>query len=363
MNGSMHSLGNGRYRVRWREPGGKARSRTLDTRTQAKRWLAHVRNGTAVGELPSAAQAVTLGSFLDEWWHAKATQVRPKTAEGYESILRLHVPGAMKASLVRSITTGDIERVLRGIAASGKTVTARNTRAILHQVFQDCVRAGLANLNPVSAARLPREPLRSRLARSERPACPSPREVWNIAYAMPEWARAIVLVGGFAGLRWGEIAGLARDDVDLEQCEIRVERAWSDLTGELGPTKTPASVRTVVFAESIRFELARHLSDHATNQITFPSARGLRLHHSNFMARVWRPMKLSLGVPWRFHDLRHTYASILIDRGVGPAAVARMMGHSSSAVTLRVYVDSWDGVEDRVRSAFAVVPDLGSDVA
>lgn len=363
MNGSMHSLDSGRYRVRWREPGGKARSRTLDTRTQAKRWLAHVRNGTAIGELPTTPKAVTLGDFIDEWWPTKAAQVRPKTAAAYESILRLHVPESMKMALVRSVTTADMERVLGGISARGHSAMAKKVRAVLHMLFQDCVRTGLATLNPVSAARLPREPLRSRETRSGRPDCPSPREVWQMASAVPDWARAVVLVGGFAGLRWGEIAGLTPDDIDLEACEIRVERSWSDLSGSLGPTKTAASVRSVVFAEAIRFDLSRHLSEVACGDIVFPSVSGRRLHHSNFMARVWRPMKAALGLPWRFHDLRHSYATVLIESGVSPAAAARMMGHSSAAVTMGIYVGIWDGVEDRVRGALAAFGDLVVEVA
>jgi integrase len=265
------------------------------------------------------------------------------------------VPESMKTALVRSITTGDIERTIGRISTRGHHATAKNTRAFLHMLFQDCVRAGLATVNPVSAARLPREPLRSRLARAERPDCPSPREVWTIACAMPEWARAVVLVGGFAGLRWGEIAGLSPDDIDLDRCEIRVERAWSDLSGSLGPTKTPASVRTVVFAESIRFELARHLGEISTSAIAFPSVRGQRLHHSNFMGRVWRPMKVSLGVSWRFHDLRHTYASVLVDGGVSPAVLARMLGHASADVSMRVYVGVWEDADMRVREALRAV--------
>jgi integrase len=351
MNGSMYKLPKGRYRIRWRDPGGRERSKTLDDRTQARQWLGHVRHRTSIGELP-LPQSKTFDEFLEVWWPRKAAELRPTTRAAYEGILRLHLPEEMRTRALRSVTPSDIQSVLRRLADRGHFAQARKARAVMHVLFEDAARDGLAGLNPVAHARVPREPTRSRVARCSEPGeCPSPEDVWRIAEACPDWARAVVLVAGFAGVRWGEIAALRPEDVDLERCEIRVEGSYAELAHEVGPPKSEASVRRALFAEAIQDGLAEHLERFATTDLAFPSSDGRRLHHSNFRRRVWLPARQSLGHPWRFHDLRHTYASILIGAGVGPPVAARLLGHSSPAVTLDVYAGFWDGQIDAARDA------------
>jgi integrase len=108
----------------------------------------------------------------------------------------------------------------------------------------------------------------------------------------------------------------------------------------------------VIFADSISEALGDHLTRHATEEIAFPTPRGNWLHHSNFRRRIWRPTLRELDLEgWRFHDLRHTYATTLISGGVSPPLVAQMLGHASAAVTLEVYAGFWAPQLETVRLA------------
>jgi integrase len=160
-----------------------------------------------------------------------------------------------------------------------------------------------------------------------------------------------VLTAGFSGLRWGELVALRPADVDLDRGEIAVERSFCDLTRDEGPTKTAAGERRVIFLPALGQHLATHLERYARDGLVFPSPEGSRLHHSNFRKRVWLPALEAVGRPWHFHDLRHTYASILISLGVPPPVVAHLLGHSSPAVTLSVYAGFWNGQLEEARQA------------
>lgn len=356
MNGSMHKVENGRYRVRWRDPDEKGRSKTFDRLEDAKRWLAHVRHKTAMNELPlEPMNKISVGGHLVDWWSRKEQELRPRTSSAYESILRLHVPDSLKAQRLTVVTASDIEAALRPLVRQGKFALARKMRAVLSGLFADAVRHGHIVVNPVSHAQMP---LRARQTRGNAlrtpMECLSPPSVWRIADAVPPWARAIVLVGGFAGLRWGEMAGLGPEHIDLEACTIRVERAFIEPMRELSIAKTPSSIRTAIFSESIVGDLAQHLASYSSAETVFTSRRGERLHHSNFRRRVWLPALQSTNLDgWRYHDLRHTYASILIRGAVSPPLIAQMMGHSNASVTLSVYAGFWDEQSQDVRNALA----------
>jgi integrase len=319
----------------------------------ASHWLLHVRQKTAMAELPLPT-SMSLDGFLGQWWPVKELGLRPKSRAAYESILRLHVPAEMRRLSLRGVTPSTVDRALRALTERGCYDQARKTRAVLHGLFEDARREGLVQTNPVAATRIPREPTRSRVRPQLEPGqCPAPGEVWQIADACPGWAKALVLTAGFSGLRWGELAALRPSDVDLDRGEIRVERSFCDLTRDEGPTKTAAGERLVVFLPALGEALEAHLARYSRDGLAFPTPEGSRLHHSNFRQRVWLPAVEALGRPWHFHDLRHTYASILISLGVPPPVVAHLLGHSSPAVTLSVYAGFWNGQLDEARLALA----------
>ena len=121
---------------------------------------------------------------------------------------------------------------------------------------------------------------------------------------------ALVLLGTFGSLRWGELAALRRSDVDLASCTIRVERQLTEMPGggyACGPPKSDASVRTVSIPNLVVPRIRWHLSQFAKQDpeaLVFTAPTGTPLRHGNFRRRFWLPALKAAGLPMiHFHDL------------------------------------------------------------
>ena len=153
--------------------------------------------------------------------------------------------------------------------------------------------------------------------------------------------RALVLVAAYTGLRWGELAGLRVKRVDLLHRQITVAEQLLEVRGRLafGPPKTGAGLRTVTLPTVAAEALAEHLSLYAEagpDGLVFSAERGGPIRRSNFTRRVWMPTTRAAGVEGlRFHDLRHTAATLAVAAGASTRELMVRMGHSSSAAALR----------------------------
>jgi integrase len=161
-----------------------------------------------------------------------------------------------------------------------------------------------------------------------------------LAEAVPGRYRALVLVAGYGGLRWGELVGLRRR-VDLAGARIHVVEQVAEVAGKLilSPPKTAAGERVVVLPAVAVAALAEHLDEFAApgpEGLVFRSGRGTYLQRSNFSRLVWRPAVQQLGLDGlRFHDLRHTAATLAAAAGATTKELMERMGHTSPAVALR----------------------------
>ena len=127
-------------------------------------------------------------------------------------------------------------------------------------------------------------------------------------------------------------------NVDLDAMTIRVEHGAYQ--GELVPVKTRASRRRVDLSSTAAHVLRRQLLARKPNArgLVFPSPRGEILNDDNFRHRVFRPaVRRTKLLGFRFHDLRHTYAALMIGFGAHPKYLQAQMGHSSIRVTLDLY--------------------------
>ncbi len=152
---------------------------------------------------------------------------------------------------------------------------------------------------------------------------------------------ALVFAAAYTGLRWGELAGLRRCDVDLERNLVTVTRKLGEVNGQLSfsPPKTAAGKRTIGIPSFVARSLAVHIDLYALpggEGLVFPSADGLPMRRSNFRRRVWEPAITEVGmVGFRFHDLRHTAATLAAASGTSLKALMARIGHSSAAAALR----------------------------
>jgi integrase len=175
--------------------------------------------------------------------------------------------------------------------------------------------------------------------------------------------RALVLLGGFGGLRWGELAGLRRGRVDVLRSRITVCETAVDIGGKItfGEPKTPKSKRTIPLVRSVMAELERHLAEYVEpgpDALIFTTVTGGPLYRGTFWPKVWTPAVRRAGVDGlRIHDLRHSYVSIMVAAGANPKEVSVWAGHSSVSFTLdrygHLYDEHGDDVADRLDQLLA----------
>ncbi len=147
------------------------------------------------------------------------------------------------------------------------------------------------------------------------------------------------------GLRFGELLGLRWEDVDLRARRLAIRHTLQDLAGklQLNETKTEKSRRVVALTKrataSLRSHRANMLSEgHRASPWVFCDTRGNPLRQSNVTRRSFLPLLERARLPKiRFHDLRHSFATLMLTQGEHPKVVQEMLGHSNVALTLNTY--------------------------
>jgi integrase len=181
-----------------------------------------------------------------------------------------------------------------------------------------------------------------------------------------------------AGLRRGEVLGLSWGDVDSVNGLLRVRRSLCCTSGELKTPKTESGIRDVALDACMLSDLMRWKAAQAEYLFTFGIAQGAETpiisseiggrmdgHH---MGRWWRAFKKRYGFDTlRFHDLRHTHATMLISSGLNPKAVSSRLGHSSVGITLDLYAHAQREDDEKAAAIMGAimaeqVPPLGQVV-
>jgi integrase len=166
-------------------------------------------------------------------------------------------------------------------------------------------------------------------------------QVAAVADAIGARYRALVLVAAYGGLRWSELVGLRVRRVDLLHGRVSVAEQVAEVNGQLipGPPKTEAGRRTVTLPAVAAAALAEHLVEFAEagpDGLVFPAPEGGYLRRSNFSRRMWQPATRAVGVEGlRFHDLRHSAATLALAAGANTRELMERMGHASPQVALR----------------------------
>ena len=175
--------------------------------------------------------------------------------------------------------------------------------------------------------------------------------------AMPDRYRVLGLRAAGAGLRQGEALGVTVDRVDFLRRQLRVDRQLvTPDQGEshFGPPKSKASTRTVPLANVVLEGIAEHFRQFSPGPeglvITYVDGRAVR---RNRFGAMWRQSIVRAGLPraFRYHDLRHHFASALIAGGCSVKVVQKALGHASARETLDTYGHLWPDSEDLTRRA------------
>jgi integrase len=307
---------------------------------------------------------VTLGEYLDRWLadSVKST-VRTSTYERHEEIVRLHIKPSLGRLGLKKLTPAHVRGLYSEKLDSGllTPATVRKIHSTLHKALSQAVSDGMVprNAADVKAPRpTPEEmrPLSEDEARTFLKAVSQSSERFEALY---------VLLAISTGLRRGELLGLRWDDVDLERGTLRVGRALVREGGRhtLGETKTKRGRRQINLTPrtvnalkahrkkqlEAKMKLAGLYKDHG---LIFASEVGTPVNPENLVHRSFKPLLKKAGLPEiRFHDLRHTCATLLLIRGVHPKLVQELLGHATIAMTLDTYSHYLPSMGDQAAGA------------
>jgi integrase len=373
--------GTKRYDVRLRGSNGRVVTKTFARRRAAERWerdqLAARDDGSWVdrrlGRQP-------LSDWFAEWWPTR-TDLRPSTAARDESHYRNHVLTKFGdlplASIDYALVTAWIAELQhKGLAPA----TVRRCHLLLSKLLAGAVRSKRISRNPCADTdNLPT------VHRAEMRVI-APDQILRLADAMADVTMerlgrrvpgtrsdddairqvaarfsALVILGGYGGLRFGELAGLRRNRIDTAQRVVRVDSTLTEVRGRLVPgrPKTAAGVRSVPLPRTVvaTLELAvRGLDDDA---FVFTGSDGAPIRAGSFRARFWKPAtdRADL-VGLRMHDLRHTAVSLWIAHGASAKQVQVWAGHRSVATVFDRYGHLFPGGEDPVMDSLDAAASL-----
>lgn len=166
----------------------------------------------------------------------------------------------------------------------------------------------------------------------------TPEEVRRLVASTGDHYRLLVQTAVFTGMRQGELLGLQWGDIDWSSRQIHVRRAWKD--GAFTQPKTRNSLRRVDVPDFLMHELKawRLRCPKGEFEMVFPNGAGNPETHANVLQRGFYPALRRAGLrKVRFHDLRHTFASLLLANGEDVVRVSRLLGHASPHITLNTY--------------------------
>lgn len=254
----------------------------------------------------------------------------------YESIINNRILPAFGSATLKGITPLQVRSWVANLSSEDiAPATVRKTYNVFRKIMTAAVDSGLIAQTPCKGISLPK-------IEQEEMRFLTPEQVWHLADTIDSRYRALVLLGAYSGLRWGEMAGLDVGKVDLMRGEVDVVEILLDIDGQLsfGKPKTRAGRRKVGLPRSIVDELAAHIAQRPNPEsgLVFQSARGGPLRRSLFRRRTWLPAIEDAGLsPLRVHDLRHTAIAFWIYAGAHVREIATRAGHTSASVVLDRY--------------------------
>ena len=331
--GNVRKRASGRYQASYLTPDGRRQfaPETFERKGDAVQWLVVVEGEMLRGEWADPLLGrVLFGDYGATWIEEHKISVR--TREEYRSIWRNHVEPFLASVELAAMTTGTIRTWRANLLDSGRSEdrTAKAYR-LVRAIMNTAVDDGRVKRNPcrIKGAGEHRTPERTTA---------TVEQVFDVAGRMPERFRALVLAAAFTGLRWGELVGLRRCDIDLSTGTVHVRRKLAQLSRgglQAGPTKSAAGVRNVAVPDFLREELRAHIEKFAgagPEGLVFRGERGAMLRRGNFgRAARWPETVVKAGLPvgFHFHDLRHTGNQLAANSGATTRELMHRMGHGS----------------------------------
>jgi integrase len=334
----------GTYRPRYRDERGKEHARHFKRKVDAQRWLDEVTAAVQTGTYVDPKRARTTVGELAPVWLAGKINLKPTSRARYADVLKTHVLPRWRNVALIGVTHGDVQAWLSELSDRGLAgASVRKAQGVLSGILGLAVRDRRLAVNPALGVALP--PMQEKRRRYL-----TAEQLEALADAAGP-GRVAVLVLGYCGLRWSELAALRVRHFDLLRRRVLVEEAVTEVDGSRLVWGTPKTHgrRSVPLPRFLVDELARTVVTRPADELAFPSPKGAVLRNRNARSAWFDAAARAIGEPGLTpHELRHTAASLAIKAGANVKAVQRMLGHASAAMTLDRYTDLFDDDLDDV---------------
>jgi len=304
----------------------------------------------------------TLAEYLERWLKDYVwPNLAPRTAEGYEHIMRHHLIPSLGSMVLAQLKPEHLQRYYSEKLSGGLSAqTVRHHYTALHKALQTAVEWGLLARNVADAVSTPR------VQRTE-------MQTWNedeiavfLEAAKDSYYFALFYTALFTGMRRSELLALRWCDLDLLLCQVYVSRSLHVLRGGevvFRPPKTAKGRRMIALSPSAVSVLRKHqekqemegilLGKILTNEdLVFSHFDGKPLL-PNTVTHAWIKLVRRIGLKAiRFHDVRHTHASLMLKQGAHPKVVQERLGHSGIQITLDTYSHVAPGLQEAAAQRF-----------
>tara|TARA_B100001123_G_C15304578_1_gene1022186 strand:+ start:813 stop:1934 length:1122 start_codon:yes stop_codon:yes gene_type:complete len=298
------------------------------------------------------------GAYLD-WWLENIVDpyLAPKTRVDYRSKVDNWIKPILGHLKLRDIRKQHVQELVTLITKKQSPQRARSVYTVMRICINHADSEGMLLKNPTKKIKLPKVPK----AKSDYYDQAETKQLIRAATHDHRFGAAY-LIGAMVGLRLGEVLGLQWKHIDLEAMTIRVEQQLQYVEGQF-TYKQPKNnaVRTVSFPPQVLTslkQLRKHTRVIGQDQLLFTYEKGTRMDPSQFTQKHWYPFIKHAGLrKIRFHDLRHTCASLLIGNGENLSDVSKHLGHTDIRITTNTYAhmlpDKEAGMAERLGKMLA----------
>jgi integrase len=368
--------GNGEGTIHRRKGGGWCAQYTVYTANGRKRKTLYGRTRAEVaaklakalsdreGGITFDADSLRLGDYLQRWLEdSKKGSVKRVTYEGYARQVRNHLVPTLGRIKLKALKPAHLRGLYREKSETGLSArTVGYIHATIHNALEQAVKDGLLPRNVADAVKPPQ------LCKEEiQPLTPAQTKSLLEAVGGEtvggDRFEALYVLAVTAGLRQGELLGLKWEDIALDRGLLQVRRTLSNTKGGEPVFSDPKTARgrrsvklTARAVEALKRHRERQLEEREevaglwqNHGLVFPTQVGTAMSRHNLVARSFKPLLKRAGLPEiRFHDLRHTCATLMLAVGANPKVAQETLGHANVTITLDTYSHLLPNMQDEV---------------
>lgn len=342
--GSINQRENGSWRAQATVDGHRL-SFTGKTRKECQEWLKKTIRQIDEG-MSYASTQVTFSAFMEDWLATSKMSMRPRTWMQYEQIFADYIKPALGKIKLRDLRPEHIQQMYNQLIDTGSSAyLVIKIHDILSSALTKAVKLSAIPRNPASLTQPPKTPEKEMMILT------TSQISQLLITARGHRLETIIHLAVTTGLRQMELLGLKWTDLDWIKQTLKIERQLERPNGNgitFSAPKTRAGRRTIYLDNTTINTLRAHYDRQQIDRLApkgswtetgliFCTSNGTPIHPRNLL-RDFKLLLRDAGLPSiRFHDLRHTSASLLLNNGYSPLVVSKRLGHARTSITMDIY--------------------------